>query len=99
MEYQYQYNLYIGTTTKNNKKLNYKKAIKTTQNIINKFINCYTIKNSYGIWNSKKEKTILIDIIIDQKIDFIIDHIKLLLCNNLQQQCILSTKNIIKIEF
>jgi len=93
---QYQYNLYIGLTTKNNKKLNFKKSIKIINSVIQPFLSGYTIQNNnIGVWNGSREKSLIITIIESNQIDFIIDYIKKSLCYNLQQYTILATKQII----
>lgn len=97
MDRQYNYNLYVGLTTKNNKKLNTKKVIKTINNLLTPLINGFTIVKGLGFWNGTSEQSIIINIINSDDIDFIINYVNKQLCKILQQHCILITKNVINV--
>ena len=93
------YTLQVGLTTADQKKIPQRKGVKIASKIISEYIADYTISKCVGFWKLTREKSLKIEILHDNDIDFIIDNIVRRLNNDLQQNCIMLSKHISNTQF
>lgn len=85
------YQLYIGLNKNTRGKWSKRKASKIIAKITSKYFSGFTMQNAVGFWQGKQEKTIILTIINENKVDFIIETIIQTLKKQLKQDSIMLT--------